>query len=791
MISTLLARFSMRTSLIATILAMSALGLVLTLVFGEIYRDFANESQRQIIVEQARSVIVHARKHFEVEMQGVAAAARQDRELVAAARRGDAAPARARLADLARRVWAVHESGRPVLAVFDPNHKSLAVSIPGGPERKIGSVICNNQHAPSFAAGPGATPRMVSGLCVDGGGLYHVAVIPLGDGSGYLQAVAEMLPYLTILERDMGLPLRLSLADGTVLHKSPSWPAAEADEHALMGELQLNAYAPKRAVVNVAVSKNVREFHEQLEATKYAVMGVAVLATLLAGFIGLQALHATAIKPLRALAAQLRRIQQDKGELGKEVHLNGNAEIVELGTGFNAMTTRLRDLYEKFERMAFTDALTQLPNRVMLLERLRREIVQARDGQKSFALLIMDLDHFKEINDTLGHHIGDVLLQQIGVRLRAKLRESDMLARMGGDEFALILPHVDDKQAAMAARMLLQGLRAPFMVDEQRLDVGASVGIALYPDHGVDANTLIQRADVAMYAAKRGNGGYAFYDGKQDKHHPRHLAFLGELRHAVEQEQFTLYYQPIVDLQTGQVCAAEALVRLPRPQEDLMLPDRFIPLMEQTGMIRGLTPWVLGETLREGAVLNGNGTPLIISMNLSMRDLQDPFLVDSFSEMLASHKSAAEWLQLEITESAVMTDPAHVLEVLKRLSAMGLKLALDDFGTGYSSMTYLKKLPLDTIKVDKSFVIGMSGDANDAAIVRTSIDLAHNFGRTVIAEGVENAEALQKLKDFGCDMAQGLYISRPLPAAELQEWLAKSSWGPRKKTVKYRYQHHH
>jgi predicted signal transduction protein with EAL and GGDEF domain len=370
-----------------------------------------------------------------------------------------------------------------------------------------------------------------------------------------------------------------------------------------------------------------------------------------------------------------------------------------------------------------------------------------------------------------------MLLQQVAARLRSKLRDIDTVARMGGDEFAILLPAVTDKHATMAARMLLQSLRMPFRIDEHTLDIGASIGISLYPDHGVDSNILIQRSDVAMYAAKQANSGYAFYDSKQDQHNPTRLTLLGELRHAVEQEQFELYYQPKVNLRTSQVTGVEALVRWNHPREDLMLPDIFIPLLEQTGMIRNLTPWVLNEALRQGQILQRQGVPITISMNLSVRDLQEPYLAETFAEQLAALQVATKWLELEITESAVMTEPERALHVLTRLSATGLKLAIDDFGTGYSSLSYLKKLPVHAIKIDKSFVIGMVRDENDAAIVRTSIDLAHNLKLEVIAEGVENEETLKRLTELGCDTAQGNFISRPLSSDELSVWLKQSAWG--------------
>ena len=392
----------------------------------------------------------------------------------------------------------------------------------------------------------------------------------------------------------------------------------------------------------------------------------------------------------------------------------------------------------------------------------------------------MDLDHFKEINDTLGHHVGDLLLAQVAGRLHSRLRETDLIARMGGDEFALLLPAIDSRQAATAAKLLLQALHDPFMVEEQSLTVGASIGIALHPDHGVDTHTLIQRADVAMYAAKRVNNGYAFYDPKLDRHSPSRFTLLGELRQALEKRQFVVYYQPKISLATSEVTGVEALVRWQHPRDGLVLPDVFIPLMEQTGLLRALTPWVLAAAMQQCRALQDLDIPVTVSINLSVRDLQDPQLVDTVAEQLAAHQVNPQRLEIEVTESALMSERERAQETLVRLSEMGLKVAIDDFGTGYSSLAYLKSLPVDVIKIDRSFVTAMARNENDAAIVHASIDLAHHLDLEVVAEGVETEEVLRRLQALGCDGGQGLYISRPLSAEDLLIWLQQSSWGLKK-----------
>jgi diguanylate cyclase (GGDEF)-like protein len=513
------------------------------------------------------------------------------------------------------------------------------------------------------------------------------------------------------------------------------------------------------------------------ERNLYTTLLIAIICLVILSYIGLLVLDKTAIAPLQALTAHLRRIREDKGALGQPVTVGGNAEVIALEEGFNDMTARLKELYENLERMAFTDPLTSLPNRALFHDRLQQLILTARREQKTFALCIMDLDRFKDINDTLGHPVGDALLKQVAERLRQKLRESDTVARLGCDEFAVLLPAVGRQHAAMAARMLLQALRVPFTLDDQNLDIGASIGVVLYPDHGMDADVLIQRADVAMYAAKREGGGFAFYEAGHDQHSGQRLALMSELRRAVELEQFELHYQPKIDLATRRVMGIEALMRWRHPRDGLILPDKFIPLLEQTSQIRSLTPWMLSEVMNFSRQLQAEGLSLTVSMNLSVRDLQSSHLGDMLDEQLQACQADPSMIEFEITESAVMTDPVHTVAALNRIADAGFRLAIDDFGTGYSSFAYLKKLPVNTIKIDKSFVAGMAQDENDTAIVRTSIELAHTLNLKIVAEGVEDASTLASLEDLGCDTVQGHYISRALMPGELLQWLRQSSWG--------------
>jgi diguanylate cyclase (GGDEF)-like protein/PAS domain S-box-containing protein len=443
----------------------------------------------------------------------------------------------------------------------------------------------------------------------------------------------------------------------------------------------------------------------------------------------------------------------------------------------------LRDVSDRkaqlaaLEHQALHDVLTDLPNRVLLLDRLEQAILASGRLRTPLALLIMDLDRFKEVNDTFGHHVGDQLLMQVGPRLRHQIRASDTIARLGGDEFAILLPTVANAEAAIAmGKKLIRALEAPFSVEENAFDIGASLGIAIAPDHGGDAATLLRRADVAMYIAKQSNSGYAVYSAEQDRNSPTRLALMSELRYAIDHAQLVLHYQPKVAIAGGTFRQVEALVRWRHPQHGLMPPDEFIPLAERTGLIGPLTSWVLNEALAQCRMSRDQGLALDVAVNLSGRSLQDPSLVDLVGELLQRWRIPPAALMLELTESSIMSDPDHVMLVLERLRALRVGLSIDDFGTGYSSLSHLRLLPVDEIKIDKSFVLDMLTNASDEAIVRSTIQLCQNLGRKVVAEGVEDEATYERLRELGCDFAQGFHIARPMPGSELPGWIAGGMW---------------
>ncbi|MBI3803129.1 MAG: EAL domain-containing protein [Nitrospirae bacterium] len=435
-----------------------------------------------------------------------------------------------------------------------------------------------------------------------------------------------------------------------------------------------------------------------------------------------------------------------------------------------------RQSEEMVKHLAYHDALTALPNRTLLQERLQAAIVAAEVGQYPMALLLMDLNRFKEINDTLGHHRGDFLLQQVGLLLSNILFEPNLVARLGGDEFAVLLPKLTDKEEVHAvAHKVLQALERPMIVEDLPIGVETGIGIAIYPDHGANAEMLLQRADVAMYIAKETGSGYTIYEDKLNQYSPRRLVLLGELRQAIERNELLLHFQPKVDLQARRVVGVEALARWQHPEHGFIPPNEFVIPAEKSGLIKPFTQWVLNAALRQCYSWQQQGIEINVAVNLSRRNLQDPQMPDLIAEMLSAYHLEPTCLGLEITESAIMADPANAVEVLNRLSRMGIKISIDDFGTGYSSLSSLTELPVSALKIDKSFILGMAQNKN-AMIVRSTIGLAHHLGLNVVAEGVESGVLLEKLTAFGCDEAQGYFISRPIPAEELTRWLGESSW---------------
>lgn len=494
----------------------------------------------------------------------------------------------------------------------------------------------------------------------------------------------------------------------------------------------------------------------------------------------------------RTIAAPVTRLAEfahrvEGGDYAAPPSAQRDDEIGRLADAFGLMTEAIASREVRITELAYRDALTGLPNRVHFIAGLERCLQAADAAQHTLAVLTLDLDRFKLINDTLGHGFGDLVLAEVGHRLlRAGVRQRDLdehlrmaengVARLGGDEFAVLVPDADAWAARVVADRIATALEQPMSLQGQLVDVRASIGIALYPDHGSAAGDLMRCADVAMYKAKHTHTGVSLYDPAHHSRNAARLSLLTELRQAVEGDELVLFYQPKYAFGAGDGLGVEALVRWVHPQRGFVPPMEFIPFAEQTGYIKTITLWVLERAVRQCAQWQHAGRQVSVSVNLSARDLLQADLPERFCAMLERHGCAAGWITLEITESAVLDDPGKALANLERLRATGCQLSIDDYGTGYSSLSYVRQMPVQEMKIDRSFIMNLLTQPDDEIIVRSTIELAHNMGLVVTAEGVESEAVLQRLGALGCDLAQGYFIGRPMAAADLAGWMDDSPW---------------
>ena len=436
---------------------------------------------------------------------------------------------------------------------------------------------------------------------------------------------------------------------------------------------------------------------------------------------------------------------------------------------------QLRQEIAEKEHQASHDALTGLANRSRFSTLVSDAIGRAGPYEETLGVMLLDLNRFKEVNDTLGHHVGDLLLTQVAERLREVLRSADVIARLGGDEFCVLLSAADTNDCIGAADRTREALEQPFHLAGLELFVGASVGIAMYPEHADRPELLLQRADVAMYAAKRSHVNCVVYESELDEHSHQSLALAAALRAALEARELQVHYQPKADVTTGRVVGVEALVRWIHPERGFVPPEEFIPLAEHTGLINALTEQVFDQSIAQLQRWHDAGRHIGVAVNVAAATILTTDFVDGLRARLDRANLPRHSLTLEITESQVMADPARAAAVLEALRGAGVRVSIDDFGTGYSSLSQLKRLPVDELKIDRSFVFTMCSDPDDAVIVRSTIELAHNLGLHVVAEGVEDAATWDELARLGCDLAQGYFLSRPVPAADLNTWLESTN----------------
>jgi diguanylate cyclase (GGDEF)-like protein len=558
------------------------------------------------------------------------------------------------------------------------------------------------------------------------------------------------------------LPVRAAATQRLVINLSG------VDHQALVIPLDENDNARIVAVLHRSLGSALAAF-ERLRNTLIVLAALSIVLSI----VGSVAVARNITRPLETLATAAVRIEQ--GDYAEPVKVERSDEIGVLASSLNHMRGSIADREQRILKLAYEDPLTDLANRSRFANTLAQAIGQALDqsmaGRFSLTIYMMDLDRFKYVNDSLGHAVGDHVLREVSRRLQNVVESAECIARLGGDEFAILVRNARERDSTETARRIVDVLESPILYEGQPLDVGASIGIAHFPDHGRDAQTLVRNADIAMYAAKRNKTGYAVYEAHYDTTQQEHLSLLSELRRAVERNELRLYYQPKVSLHSANISAVEALIRWEHPTRGLVSPALFIPFAEQTGYIKLLTRWVLREAVRQCGEWAREGLRLTVSVNISARDLMNRELPEQVSALLDEHGVAPSLLCLEITESGFMEDPAHAQRVLDRLSELGVKLSIDDYGTGYSSLSYIMRLPVQELKIDRSFISRMASDPEIATIVRSTIDLGHNLNLKVVAEGVEDLEAWNMLRVLGCDDAQGFFMSKPLDARTLTMWM--------------------
>jgi predicted signal transduction protein with EAL and GGDEF domain len=785
------------------VIFMALTSMILVLVAWEVYRDSALDSQRQSLQEVLARETERVMQQVREASAELAAAIQTDADF----RQALAAQDNDRLAQILGQQFQRYHVTSGVLNLvqlyaYDTSYEVVAWSQLGPSARGEVGIICQELLARARQRRGAEHIKILSGLCQWKGRAYFSLIVPVGgiQQQGYLQLVTDPLANMVNLEQFLDMPVRLSSVNGDRVYRSHAWRGGAAGQDFITAHYWLQGGAGGR-LTQVSVQHDLDLFNQQVTESRNLLMTLAGVITLVMVLFTLWVLQQSMLRPMRAFINQLNLVRSDRRNLGRPIELPANAELRELVQVFNDMSRELAVAYEEYEDLAFTDQLTALPNRALFLDRLRQLILLSKRKSERFGVMLLDLDSFKEVNDTLGHHLGDELLRHIALRLQRILRASSTIARvgedntgeepgkalleaeettvarLGGDEFAFLLPNLGGVDGAVAvARRVTEALEAPVDVDGNLIVVAGTLGLAMFPEHGDSAETLLRRADVALYVAKHIQSDFSVYDPAYDRNSVKQLALKAELRSAIDDDQLLLYYQPKLDLEKGCVASVEALVRWQHPEQGLIPPNQFIPMSEQRGLIGPLTEWVIHTALQQHRSWQEQGIDVKIAVNLSSRVLYDLSLPAKVEQALVKAQLSPAALALEITEEATMLDPERAMIILQRLNEMGISLSIDDFGTGHSSLSYLKRLPVDEIKIDRSFVMEMESSDNDAKIVHATIDLAHNLGLKVVAEGVESEHILSMLKTLNCDYAQGFHLSRPVAADDLVKWLAVSEY---------------
>lgn len=787
---------------ILTTLLLAALSVALLLLSGEIYRRLAYDNQRHALEAFVEYRATELLQELEEQTRDIGLAIQAETTFRDTFMRNDVDMLNFELDNQFHQYHVTSGLVKLVrLYVYDMNLSVMAHDSMPPQDTHGGGILCESLSRQARARNGTARLQIIGELCSTEGRPYYAVIVPIGGLKpiGYIQVVTDPSQILHSIADALQMPVRITLPGGRQIYTSEDWQDQGITQDRLIADYTLRTASGKEAFT-ISAMNDISKFNQDLAYARNLAVGVGGAATLLAVLVALFLLQKTTLEPINSLTRQLRNIRQNRKHLGEQVEVQGDIEVRELANVFNDMGGELNKLYHTLEHMAYTDSLTGLPNRVRFRGLLQQAIQTNALHQGRFGLILLDLDGFKEINDTLGHPVGDVLLQQVTERLKKNLpplhavclldhedrvpvAHGPQIARLGGDEFGILLPALTNEQEAMTvAHEINETLQMPFVVEGNAVAIGGSMGIALFPDHGGDDETLLRRADIAMYLAKSARNVYAVYDPALDQSNIGQLMLRAELRNALDGGGgLVLHYQPKLHLKSGHVLGVEALIRWQHPQRGLLPPEQFLPLAERSNLIGALTQWVLVEALRQHTAWRQAGLNLKVAINLSPRALFDLRLPDQIEHHLKAFRLSPSALELEITEDAIMIDPLRATEILARLNAMRIRLAIDDFGTGYSSLSYLKHLPVDEIKIDKSFVMEMGQSRSDAAIVHATIDLARNLGLNVVAEGVENEEALQALIKLGCDTVQGFHISRALPGDAMQQWLCNSPFAPKER----------
>jgi diguanylate cyclase (GGDEF)-like protein len=764
-------QLNLLTGLIIAIILLGVISAATVFVNARTYRELAFDFQRQYMTQMvaAESANILAEEDRNARNLGMHIQDRDDLRQAFAA--SDAAAVSAILDLQFQQVPVPHES-TGVVAYYAFNLEARLLGQAGRPGvmETVGEgvVLCPDLVTKARVRTEPLQQQPLYELCVFDDRPYLASLVPI-DGpepTGYLQVVTDPLPELLRIGQRLKMPVQIRRNDGVVMHTGSGWIEARTD-HEVMSEYVLTANN-SRPALNIAAQRNADRLVMQIEKTNNRLLFVVVLIILATVVLALLMVKFSVLNPLRDISYQFRVFRK------RDASASDAAAEQPEPVSFHA----LGQLYETLHDMAIRDPLTGTYNRALLEDRLKQVIAEHRRTPCKAAVLLIDMVRFKYVNELLGHHVGDLLLKEVVVRIGQVLRESDTLARLGGDEFVIILPDTDAEQAAQVAEKIIQSMVPEFEVEQNRLSTSVSIGIALMPEHGDDVETLLRNADYAMYSTKHERRGYAIYDpATRDDISVDRMQLDGILNEDIRRNDLFLVYQPVIEFGSNRVNYLEALVRWRQPDGRVLMPGDFVPVAERSGLIRQLSEWIIDSVCLELGMLQQHTPGMRAGINLSMYNLHDLNLKQQIQDALSRHRLRPESLLLEITETGVMLDPDQVIETLGELAEMGLSLSIDDFGTGHASLVYLKRLPVHTLKVDKSFVVEMDSDEDNFSIVRATIDLAHSLGLTVTAEGVETAAVYAQLRGMGCDYYQGYYVGRPKDREAITEWLQENSRG--------------